>query len=227
MTAVTVVAGEHCAYLLTDGGSYGDDGTILHIHSKIDVCERLSIAVAHSGIVSTTFGLKEWMDGQPHQKAVLDGLPEKLRIEIDEIAAAKDAYPEDFVNFIKTPVMMHMFVAMWSRDAQEAQAYILASPGHKCGPSYVPYTLRRVNDSVQPGVSSRFQPPLRPSNADWALPVIKQQRRTPDENGHCRVAAFAELVTVGRDRIDREIIHRWRIDRVGRKARSMSRARAA
>lgn len=224
MTAITVVDGEHYAYLLADGGAYGDDGTILQIRSKIEVCERHSIAVAHSGIVSTTFGLTEWMAEQPDQKAVLNGLPEKIREEIDGIAAAKVAYPEDFANFIKTTVMMHAYVALWSHEDQEPQAYIIASGGHKFGPSYKPYTVRRVSDVEQPGVDPKIRPPRKARNADWALPVIKQQRRTPDENGLCRVAAFAELVTVGPDRIDRKIIHRWRMDKVGRKARSMSRA---
>ncbi len=217
MTAVTLVAGASSSYLLADGGCYGDDGTILHIRTKIDVSDRLRVAIAHSGLLSETFQLEHWLSELPDQSAMLRSLPEKLRREMREIEASKDAYPEDFAAFANTPVMAHLFVALWSHEHEEPQAYVIASPGHKFGPSYVPYTVARVSGVEQPGVNPKFRPPFKAKNARWALPVIKQQRCTPAEDGVSRVAGFAELVTVGSAGIERRIIHRWRSDKIGRK----------
>lgn len=220
MTAVTVVAGENSAYLLADGAGFYDDGTIARILSKIYTLDHLSLAIAFSGILPD--GLPEWFSEQTDQISLLAGLPDMLREEIAYHHAAKAKFPESYSQVARAQIAMHLFVALWSHEDQEPQAYIIASEDHNFEQSYEPYTVRRVHAVESPGVDPALRPPVKAKNADWALPVIKHQRRTP-VNGQCRVGAFAELVTVGPERIDRKIIHRWRMDKVGRKARSMRR----
>ena len=219
MTAVTLAAGLDKSYLLTDGGWYADDGTILHIGGKTAVCGRLKVAVANSGLVSTTFNLDEWLESQSDQRTLLAGIGAKLRDEVEKIAAAKAAYPGDFARLQNAPAMTHLFIAMWSDHLQEAQAFILASPGNHFGTAYTPYTVARVGEVVQPPVDRNLYPPRQAVDAAWAIPLIEAQRQTRAENGTYRVGCFAELITVCDKGIERRIIHRWRKDRIGKKIR--------
>lgn len=210
MTACNVLAAPDAAYLLTDTAILDPRGRVWHLHPKVVHCERLRIAAAITGDVNTF----ENDDGQlASPLGAVEGVFADAETQRDALAALPAALEDAYAAVAEASGGTGNFlimVALWDLVGDEAQAYIVVSPGVTQMPGAAPFQLLRFMEFLSPGAPGGFADPLA---------LIEAQRRKKAETGS--VAGFhtiggeGRLMRIDGNGITIETIVRWP-DRIGR-----------
>lgn len=217
MTAASAFCGPSAAYLLTDAASFDASGTIVGLRSKVLASDRLYIAAAMSG--DRCISVIDRPDGEECYSPANDAahLLTQARTQGEFLASIADVVRDCFSVMERAGDggYFQFVIATWKATVSRAETYVIGSPGHTFPPSLPPFTLAGADPIIMPAVSRALWPSAEPTRSE-ALAIIREQRRTPFDDGTYRVGGSAELTTVDSSGVRTETICRWS-DRIGRK----------
>jgi hypothetical protein len=208
VSLLNLIVQADCAYLMTDSGTYDEDGTVSTLGPKVIVMPHHGLAIGTSGKLNCYLLLT--------LVRALEHLPRhKFLLELPHIAkAANDLYDIDSASVVA--------VAGFSEDMGRAFGLVLTTGETGELPDLVPYELTPRKTTLLPyppaiqkalGGLSAYNP------LTDSLPLLEQQRRvnfgTAEDPQIC-VAGDINVVAVSREGLRVRTIHTYP-DRVGEK----------
>ncbi|MCB1512908.1 MAG: hypothetical protein KDJ36_18590 [Hyphomicrobiaceae bacterium] len=178
--------------------------------------DRLRIAITSSGAAqfSTRDDIATWLDQQETQEAALHALPELIRAL--RAAMREASRRPDFVAFAgDIPCFSQYFIAIWSLDRRQPEAYIIGTDQGFFPSQVRPLQLFPVGAYVAPDVAAAWKPRIDGGPdpafepARNGLDMIKEQRFVVDNEGNYVVGGCAELTTVSESGVSVELLHAW------------------
>lgn len=217
MSLVNVIVQEDAAYLITDSGSFSQDGTIAELLRKEIVIADVPVAISATGKIGTKVF--------PTVKRLLTELMKPEDFTLDELLrVVREIYGE--YGFDGDAQPSTWFAAYYSRELGRAMGFkfFTNEGGGKQG--VLPWTWVPTRLSLMPAVmpdkvfgkdavermrdGRRFKVPVR------AKRLVEAQRRLRPESarGHCMVAGIIMLTEVSAAGVKQTVLHEYP-DRVG------------
>lgn len=220
MSAANIVVRPDAAYLFADTAWYLDDGSVMHIGSKIGWSDRhcMGVSVAGFAVVGIDFSaqISAFLDGFDHADAALNALPGFIAdalLDLDK--GIQDGLYEPLGDL---PRIMELYIARWSHERDRAEGFIVGNEGCTFQ-DYEPLTIRRVSRLLSPPVGAGFEFPEPFDGPRDGLDLLQRQRHVPDDRGIFRVGGGVEMARVTAKGVERRTLHAWRRDRIGRPIR--------
>lgn len=212
MTAINLIPQADAAYLMSDQAALCHDGILHVIGSKVLIAPHISVAMGSSGLFlhdETLFA--DWLAECTDQQAFLSGLPRILKQWMDELETGIAGQEIEIAGDIA--FFRQLYIAMWSKQRDRAEAMVIGSAKGTFGPGYKPYSVKSVSRVIQPSLGPSFEITGRVTPS-LARAIFERQRRSPDDRGIYRVGGAGDLVAVTRDGISRSVVVRWH-DKIG------------
>lgn len=225
MSSVAIIQHSDAIHLITDGAQYDHDGVVTNLASKVHDLPLSGCVIAFRGASWPQVPLVTMLGLAPTFDALLDMLPDAFKIVTGFRDAVKgtDGDPRDRE--------FEVTIAGWSERAERMAAAVAVSfnprdpadvtglsfldgyyPGAPCAPggvqTYPPVDVEHVLG--RPIATMEDLDSLDPLLDGFALHVAQRVAGgTYGGRAVYLVGGFAELTSVRRDNIRRQIIHEW------------------